>query len=93
MPTKPEPAPPEKKDEKKPAAPEKKSAERGPALRTWTDDSGKHYVVARFASILDDGSVRLQRLDGTFVRVARDRLSSADRQYVRAELATLAARN
>jgi hypothetical protein len=50
-------------------------------------------VVARLASILDDGSVRLQRPDRTYVRVSRDRLSSADRQYVRAQLGTLAAGN
>jgi hypothetical protein len=41
--------------------------------------------------VLEDGTVRLQRYDGTYVRVVRGRLSAADRQYVGAQLDTLAA--
>jgi hypothetical protein len=39
-------------------------------------------VEARFVSQLEDGTVRLQRPDGRFVRIRFDRLSSADQRFV-----------
>jgi len=50
-------------------------------LQIWTDASGSYRVEARFISF-DDNAVRLQRADGQFVRIAYDRLSTADRERV-----------
>ena len=50
-------------------------------LRMWTDASGKYQIEARFVSFLD-GSVRLQRADGHYVRIAYDRLCSVDQSFV-----------
>jgi len=52
-------------------------------LRTWTDNTGTYHVEAKFAASLEDGSVRLVRADGRYVRVAFDRLSLLDQQSVR----------
>lgn len=72
-------------------APEKKSSiDR--ALRTWADDSGNHHLVARFVEMLPDGTVRLQQLDGTLVRVAIQRLSKTDRTYLSGRQARLASK-
>jgi len=59
-------------------------------LRLWTDASGKYQVSARFVSVIDETTVRLQKDDGRYVRVAMDRLSLTDQQVVRGELASLA---
>jgi SLA1 homology domain 1, SHD1 len=92
------PAPPEPKLPASPAPPEKKAeatpkptASNGPILRVWTDSSGTHRVVARFAGIVDGDTVRLEQLDGAHLRVALDRLSAADQQYVSTQRTTLAA--
>ncbi|HBO43844.1 MAG TPA: hypothetical protein DD670_07930 [Planctomycetaceae bacterium] len=50
-------------------------------LQIWTDASGSYRVEARFVSF-DDSTVRLQRANGQFVRIAYDRLSTADRERV-----------
>jgi hypothetical protein len=51
------------------------------SLRLWTDASGQHQVEARFVS-LQDGTVRLQRENGRYVRIVLDNLSVADQQFV-----------
>ena len=53
-----------------------------PADRNWTDSTSQYHVVARFVARVDDGKVRLLRADGCYVRVAFDRLSTADQSYV-----------
>lgn len=85
----------------KPAAPAKKPAEKKTELenpfsqnnggmRLWTDVSGKHQVEARFVSRLADGTVRLQRADGRYLRVDFARLAAADQQFVRQQVRALA---
>lgn len=64
----------------------------GMQLRTWSDPSGTHYVVARCIGVLPDGVVRLQKLDGSVVRASIDRLSRVDRDYLRTRQATLASK-
>ena len=57
----------------------------GPAVaevRTWTDSTGEHQVEAEFLSY-NDGKARLRRTDGKEISIAIDRLSSADRAYLR----------
>lgn len=53
--------------------------------RTWTDSSGKYTVEAEFVEF-KDGTVRLQRADGKFIRIAIEKLSEADREFVRRQL-------
>jgi thiol-disulfide isomerase/thioredoxin len=53
-------------------------------IRTWTDVSGKHTVEAEFVS-LAAGNVKLRRPDGQEVTLPVDRLSSADRAYVKGQ--------
>jgi len=60
----------------------------GKTLRMWTDASGKYRIEARFVSFTD-GTVRLQKANGRYVRVQYDLLSTADRGYVRRQDATL----
>lgn len=55
------------------------------ALRRWSDTSGKYKVDARFLAF-ENGDVRLVKSDGTILLVPLDRLSSSDRNYVRASL-------
>ena len=50
------------------------------ALRMWTDASGKYQLEARFVSF-QDGTVRLQKANGGYVRIAYDRLSDGDRDF------------
>jgi formylglycine-generating enzyme required for sulfatase activity len=51
-------------------------------LRTWTDSTGKHSIQAEFVD-LKDGKVRLRKQDGTEIAIAIDKLSDADRKFVR----------
>ena len=73
----------------KPAAPAEKPTEPDPfsqndrGLRNWTDSSGQYAVEARYIGTLDDGTVRLQKSDGQYVRVSLRRLSAADQTFVR----------
>jgi hypothetical protein len=53
--------------------------------RTWTDDTGRHQIVARFVTTLDDGVVRLQKPNGRYVRVPFGRLSLVDQSFVRSQ--------
>jgi hypothetical protein len=50
--------------------------------RKWTDAGGTYSVVAEFVE-LKDGVVRLRRDDGRIARIPLDRLSEADKRYVR----------
>jgi len=50
-------------------------------LRMWADASGKYQIVARFVSF-QDGTVRLQRANGRYVRIAYDLLCSVDQNFV-----------
>ncbi len=50
--------------------------------RKWTNSDGKYSVVAEFVELVD-GVVRLRREDGRIARIPLDRLSEADRRYVR----------
>jgi len=49
-----------------------------------------YHVEARFVATLEDGTVRLLRADGRYVRVAFDRLSLLDQQCVREHVAKVA---
>ncbi len=51
--------------------------------RLWTDASGTFQVEARFAGYMGD-SVRLQKANGKYVRIAITALSSLDRHFVEA---------
>ncbi|MGQ9605065.1 MAG: SHD1 domain-containing protein, partial [Thermogutta sp.] len=67
-----------------PAAPATEAAP-APAqsgYRIWTDESGMYRITARFVQTIDGETVRLRTPSGAFVRVAWDRLSQADRDYV-----------
>jgi hypothetical protein len=50
-------------------------------LRMWTDASGQYQLEARFVSF-QDGTVRLQKANGGYVRIAYDLLSASDRDFV-----------
>jgi len=84
--------PPPPAPEKKPEAPAKKTSAVDRGLRTWTDRTGQHRLVARLVSVLEGDLVRLQRADGAYVRVALERLSVGDRQYIGSVQGSLAAR-
>ena len=51
------------------------------SLRMWTDISGKYHAEARFVSF-QDGTVRLQKASGGYVRIEYDLLSATDKDFV-----------
>ncbi len=52
------------------------------AARMWTDSSGKHKVLAVFVSV-DDGEVKLRKVDGgAVISVPLTRLSKEDQELV-----------
>ncbi len=53
-----------------------------PTPRKWTDSSGKYTVEADFVDF-KDGKVQLRKHDGKTVTVPIEKLSQADRSYVR----------
>ena len=53
------------------------------AAHEWTDQTGRHRVEAEYVD-LKDGEVVLRKSDGKTVTVPLDRLSEADRRFVRA---------
>jgi hypothetical protein len=64
------------------------TASRGAAARDWTDVSGKDHCEAKLLSVQRDdagreSAVMLQKADGVRYRIRWDRLSEADREYVR----------
>jgi outer membrane protein assembly factor BamB len=50
-------------------------------FRTWTDSSGVHKIRAALAGV-EDGQVRLKKVDGSVITVAVDKLSEADQQWL-----------
>ncbi|HYW78831.1 MAG TPA: SHD1 domain-containing protein, partial [Thermoguttaceae bacterium] len=60
------------------------------SLRLWTDISGKYHVEARLVSVTD-GTVRLQKTDGRYVRIVMDKLCLVDQQFVGGQIETIAA--
>lgn len=52
-----------------------------PELRTWSDAGGKYRVKASFVEV-KDGSVVLKKADGSRVRIALQKLSVADQEWV-----------
>ena len=55
------------------------------SARTWTDSTGKHTVEAEFVD-LKDGKVRLKKEDGRTITIPIERLSEADRAYVKSQI-------
>ena len=51
-------------------------------VRSWSDVSGRYSVQAEFVE-LRDGMVRLEKGGGQVISIPLDRLSTADREYVR----------
>ncbi len=97
----PEPAKPAAPAKEKPAAPAGKPAAKGAEadpfssaqpfpIRTWTDNTGQYRCRGSLVGRLPDGTVRILREDGRYVRVAFARLSPADQQVVLQATAGLA---
>ncbi len=57
------------------------TASRGEDLRTWTDSTGQFDLQAKFVSV-EDGVVNLIRENGAKMKIALDKLSRADQEYV-----------
>ena len=51
------------------------------AARTWSDSTGTFHIVATFLG-MDSGFVRLKKTDGVETRVAVEKLSKADQEFV-----------
>jgi WD40 repeat protein len=52
----------------------------GEEARTWTDSSGKHKIKATLIS-LEDGTVTLEKADGSTIEIELAKLSKADQKY------------
>ncbi len=50
-------------------------------MRVWKDASGKHTIEAKMIGY-EDGTVQLQRADGTTLTVPLEKLSDADQEFV-----------
>src|SRR6185436_3767978 len=50
--------------------------------RTWTDKTGKFKVAGELVKV-EDGNAFLRRTDGKEIKVPLDRLSDADREFVK----------
>jgi WD40 repeat protein len=57
----------------------------GAELRTWSDSTGKHKIKASFVS-LADGTVTLEKADGSTLEIELKQLSKADQTYVADEV-------
>jgi hypothetical protein len=74
----------------KPAAKDDPFAQRDTdSLRLWTDASGMYQIRARLVSF-NNGTVRLQKANDRYVRIAFDQLSGADQDFVRQQAETIA---
>jgi len=49
--------------------------------RKWTDSTGKYAVEAKFVDF-KKGTVQLRKEDGTLIRIALEKLSEADQEFV-----------
>ena len=58
-------------------------------IRLWTDISGQYNCEAKYVSF-SDGTVRLHKASGRYVRIAMDNLSLADQEFVRGQLGAVA---
>jgi hypothetical protein len=73
-----------------PAAPAKAKGDnpfgmnRADGLRTWSDSTGQYQLEARLISVRND-VVRLCNAQGKYFRIAIDRLSAADQDFVRSQ--------
>ena len=56
-----------------------------PATREWTDSTGKYHIKGTLLD-LREGQVRLKKLDGAIITLPFERLSTADRAYVREQV-------
>lgn len=61
-------------------------AQQTPAVKTWTDNTGRYSVTAEFVDVRD-GQVRLKKQDGSLISLPLERLSDGDREYVERLLA------
>lgn len=59
-------------------------------MRTWTDSTGQYRCRGVLVGRLPDGTVRILREDGRYVRVAFERLAQADQEAVLQATAGLA---
>jgi len=66
------------------------SSNSAPGMRLWTDISGRYHCEARFVGLVDGNSVRLQRVDGHYVRIVLEKLSLADQQFVQQQTGSVA---
>ena len=57
--------------------------------RRWTDISGKYQVQAKFVSLKDD-TVRLKKSNGRYCRIVLEKLSPADRAFLRGQIGSIA---
>lgn len=62
-------------------AEEKEETAEAVALRVWTDKTGKHQIQAKFVG-LEAGKVKLEKADGTVLRVTISTLSEADQRFI-----------
>jgi hypothetical protein len=74
----------------KPASDDPFSLSNRGGSRLWTDVSGQYHVEARLVSF-DGQTVRLQRADGRYVRIAVGQLCTLDAQFVRQQTMAVAA--
>lgn len=51
-------------------------------MREWVDASGQFKIQARFAG-LAFGKVKLEREDGQVIEIETEKLSEADREWIR----------
>jgi hypothetical protein len=65
------------------STPEKTSGKTDPnaSLRTWSDRTGRFQIQAKFLG-LEAGKAKLEKADGTIVRVPIDSLSEADQRFI-----------
>ena len=52
-----------------------------PALRTWTDSTGKFQIEAELVKV-EDGKVQLKQKDGQLLAIALEKLSKEDQEYL-----------
>ena len=88
------PADEKKADEKKaeePAASDEDKDDLFSSIQTWTDSTGKYSIEARFVEKTSAGIVRLEKADGTMMRIPFDRLSNGDQMTIMQNLSSVAA--
>ncbi len=57
------------------------NADKRSVLRVWSDRTGRHQVQAQYVD-LDRGKVKLEKADGTVIRVPIASLSEADQRFI-----------